>query len=596
MKRVKWLSVLLSTVMILAVIPTIVSAAGAEASADGVEYPTLQDAIAAGGNVKLLQNVTVNSIITVDKSVTLDLGDYTITNNVQKDRPFHVSADSFTVNADKGGMIIPQSNTGAYGFIKINAVKNFTVNGGTYTGNTDNGAFFRLYEDADGSTTVLNNVTAITNTEVFNTGATFNTINVKVTGGTYQAGTRAFFIDVIDCETSPLIFEGVTVTTNRGPCVDLSGGNSVFSDCSFTVTGDFEGGYSWSRAAIGLAFEGKATIKSGTYKAKSDAMAADEGYGVYIYTSGGTLTVEGGTFAGTTAALRASVDKNTYGSPSEIYVSDGKFDGDLLATTKTGLEKINITGGEFTGITEKTLAAGNELAVSGGTFDNSVKDFVADGLDFELSNSGKYTYHATMEEALEQADSGAVITPIGNSEPAEHTFKATLNYNDGTGTSIQIIADAKGTIPLPSIRRSGYVFLGWDAGDGKPIAAGEVYQLTEDKTLTGAWRQLEKIKIDAVDATCTQAGNIAYWYCPELNTYFKDEALTEKISLEDTIIPVIAHSYKDGKCSVCGAADPDYSNSSQTGDSRNLWLWTLLMTISCGVVIAITKNKKKANR
>ena len=97
-----------------------------------------------------------------------------------------------------------------------------------------------------------------------------------------------------------------------------------------------------------------------------------------------------------------------------------------------------------------------------------------------------------------------------------------------------------------------------------------------------------------MDATCTQAGNIAYWYCPELNAYFKDEALTEKISLEDTIIPVIAHSYKDGKCSVCGAADPDYSNSSQTGDSRNLW--ALLMTISCGVVIAITKNKKKANR
>lgn len=90
--------------------------------------------------------------------------------------------------------MIPQSNTGAYGFIKINAVKNFTVNGGTYTGNTDNGAFFRLYEDADGSTTVLNNVTAITNTEVFNTGATFNTINVKVTGGTYQARAQEHFL------------------------------------------------------------------------------------------------------------------------------------------------------------------------------------------------------------------------------------------------------------------------------------------------------------------------------------------------------------------------------------------------------------------
>ena len=594
MKRIKWLSLLISAVIMMGLIPTIVFAAGAEASANGVEYPTLQEALAAGGNIKLLQNVTVDSVITINKSVTLDLGDYTITNNVQKDRPFHVSADNFTVNADKGGMIIPQSNTGAYGFIKVNAVKNFTINGGTYTGNTDNGAFFKLYEGADGSTNVLNNVTATTNTEVFNTGVTLSTISVKATGGTYRVGTRAFFIDVIDCKDSPLIFEGVTVTADRGPCVDLSGGNSVFSACNFTVTGNFEGGYSWSRTAIGLAFEGNATIKSGTYSAKSDAMAANEGYGVYIFTSGGTLTVEGGTFIGTTAALRADVDKGTYGKPSEINVSGGNFQGYLLAITNTGLEKINITGGEFTGITEKTLAGGNKLSVSGGTFDNSVKAFVTDGLNFELSNSGEYTYHATIEDALTQAGSGAIITPTGNLDSGDNALKATLNYNNGSGISVQLLAGTDGTITLPSISRSGYVFLGWDAGDSKPMAAGQVYQLAEDTILTGAWRQLEKVKTDALEATCTRPGNIAYWYCAELNAYFKDEALTEKIKLEDTVIPAIPHSYQNGKCSVCGAADPDYSNSSQTGDTSNLWLWAAL--VSCGGMIILTRSRKKANR
>lgn len=118
------LTILLAVIMLLAIVPMTAFAAGGEATANGVEYATLAEAIAQGGEVKLLKNVDVKSIIEINKSTTLDLGDYTITNYVEKERCFHVKADNFTINAGKGGMVIPSSNTHSYGFIRCNAVKN----------------------------------------------------------------------------------------------------------------------------------------------------------------------------------------------------------------------------------------------------------------------------------------------------------------------------------------------------------------------------------------------------------------------------------------------------------------------------------------
>ncbi|GEM_PF-3374736 len=562
-RKQRFLSVLLTLCLMLTFVPSIVFAAegtGGEASADGIEYATLKEALEAGGNVELLRDVEVDSIITINKPTVFDLGDFTITNNVQGDRPFHVDTDSFSVNAEKGGMIIPEDNEASYGFIRVISVSEFSLNGGTYTGNTDNGAFFRFHEGANAADIIINNVTATTNAEVFYTADTLDTVSVQVTGGTYTVGTRAFLIDVIDCEDSPIEFNGVTITADCGPCIELSGGNSVFTDCNFNVTGNFTGGYTWSRAAIGIGYEGNVTVKSGTYTAKGQMMGANEGYGVYIYTSGGTLNVEGGTFAGTTASLRADVDKNAYGSPATINVYGGSFDGDILATTNTGLESVVIEGGEFTGITEKTLAEGNNLSVAGGSFDNSMKNFTVSKLKFERNINGEYTYYETLQDAVKDAGDDTVITTINNPAPDEDAYTALLAYNDGTNKTIQVVADAEGKITLPSIERSGHIFLGWDDGSGEPIAAGQVYTLTENKTLTAQWKELTKIKTEAKEPTCNEAGNIAYWYCPELDSYFSDEALTEVIDLEDTILPATGkHTFKDGKCTVCGTADPDYT-------------------------------------
>ena len=67
-------------------------------------------------------------------------------------------------------------------------------------------------------------------------------------------------------------------------------------------------------------------------------------------------------------------------------------------------------------------------------------------------------------------------------------------------------------------------------------------------------------------ATCTTAGNTAYWYCSTCKKYFSDSACTKETTLASTVIPATAHKYTDTvvaptteqkgytlhKCTVCG--------------------------------------------
>ncbi|MCR5213705.1 MAG: glycosyl hydrolase 53 family protein [Eubacterium sp.] len=76
-------------------------------------------------------------------------------------------------------------------------------------------------------------------------------------------------------------------------------------------------------------------------------------------------------------------------------------------------------------------------------------------------------------------------------------------------------------------------------------------------------------KVEAIEPTCVDDGNIEYYYCQELDLYFSDEGGQSMISQDDIIIPANGnHSWDDGKvtkeptktsegemtytCKVCG--------------------------------------------
>lgn len=79
--------------------------------------------------------------------------------------------------------------------------------------------------------------------------------------------------------------------------------------------------------------------------------------------------------------------------------------------------------------------------------------------------------------------------------------------------------------------------------------------------------------IERGEPTCTEDGNIAYWHCTICSKYYENENAVTAISLADTVLPAIGHSWQiipavaatstsegstEGRqCTVCGVYDPE---------------------------------------
>lgn len=93
-------------------------------------------------------------------------------------------------------------------------------------------------------------------------------------------------------------------------------------------------------------------------------------------------------------------------------------------------------------------------------------------------------------------------------------------------------------------------------------------------------------------ATCTEDGSVTV-ICDDCDEVLSTETL-----------PAAGHSYKDGKCTVCGAADPNANSGGNTGnngtDSPNtadgaaMGLWLSLMTVAvlAGAVLVAGKTPR----
>lgn len=105
------------------------------------------------------------------------------------------------------------------------------------------------------------------------------------------------------------------------------------------------------------------------------------------------------------------------------------------------------------------------------------------------------------------------------------------------------------------------------------------------------------VKTAARAATCTEAGNIAYWHCDACDKYFSDKNGTTEITPEGTVLKATGHSYQNGKCTVCGAvaAGDEDIQPPKTGDNSNMVLWIALLLIAgSGFVLAVIVQKRRA--
>ncbi len=113
---------------------------------------------------------------------------------------------------------------------------------------------------------------------------------------------------------------------------------------------------------------------------------------------------------------------------------------------------------------------------------------------------------------------------------------------------------------------------------GETVKKGEIIPATGHDTQV----------VGAKPATCTQDGYTGDEVCKTCGETVK----------QGEIIPAMGHDYKDGKCTVCGAADPDYRPEQpenpgvKTGDSGVLLYMGLMMV--CGLGVCLTLRRRKA--
>ena len=490
----------------------------------------LRDALKKGGEVILSNDIEIGKIgeiatndnaIRITNDTVLNLNGYTIINNFLEKRPIIINTKYFKLVANGGGIKVANGNIGSYGFFEIGprgdeSVKPETViiDGGTYSGNTDRGSFFKVYSAADNANIKFNKLDISTNGIGIDTdkqNLTNDNIKFDFEGGSYDTGRGGIRISVPNINTNAEVsIKGIKMNVDKGSGIYLEAIKSEIDNCEIYVSGDYVGGDTWERAAIGIAYDAIVNVKSGIYSAKTENMGDNEGYGVYIYTSGGTLNIEDGTFEGTTASLRA--DSKDYGIPANIVIENGTFIGDVCTNTAGKNHEVNITinngdfegdihtkttgngnksniiinngkfngdiytnilddsdasivinKGEFSEITEEgTINRGkdNHLTVNGGKFNKSVKDFVNNDLKVEADKNGEYKYYKDIETAKKESEDGTNFSSTIDKDKTDGNY--TFIYNNVELDNIKsYIENGTEKVILGEPGKEGYKFLYW---------------------------------------------------------------------------------------------------------------------------------------
>lgn len=204
-----------------------------------------------------------------------------------------------------------------------------------------------------------------------------------------------------------------------------------------------------------------------------------------------------------------------YSTPADVAIQDA--DLDQLEISASGV--CTVEGGYYDDVVVHEYYANAsatapkyraELVINGGSFGSNVvtlknanhttatetlpiKDFLAPGLVYELNNGGVYSYYKTVDEALAEAEPGAVISYIGDDAPTTY-YKVTIVYGNGMSEEVKDIAKDSVLVLPAAPSKNGYIFMGWKCSDGHTHEAGETVVVNSDLTFTAVWSVLPDIE------------------------------------------------------------------------------------------------------
>lgn len=308
--------------------------------------------------------------------------------------------------------------------------------------------------------------------------------------------------------------------------------------------------------SVGIVFDGKNGTVYGDVELQED-LEIGEGEsltiedGASLNTGSHEVIVNGGTLNGEdkiTGTVKYAPSITTEflpeGKVNEEYVTSLSANGSEPITWNvtdgnlpTGLNLS--TNGKITGIPTApgdyvfTVTASNDVGSVSKELTITVKD--VDPI-YSIQNSGDISFADALEGYAPEVKT-IMITNDGNQpitldQPSSTSFdvgtlsKAELNVGETAEFTVQ---------PKNGLLAGSYeediVITGTNNGKSVSTKVNVKFNVKHNA-----------IKVERKDPTCTEKGNIEYWYCEACRKYFQDEALTKELKQEETILPATGHN------------------------------------------------------
>lgn len=178
----------------------------------------------------------------------------------------------------------------------------------------------------------------------------------------------------------------------------------------------------------------------------------------------GGVNVDSKNYADTKFTLKSGTVQSVYtDSTSTTEPTDIVIDGGTVGSVgivAAGNNSVVINDGyvEAVGVS----VANPDITVNGGTFGESVDEYAASDLLYEVMVSGEYTYYKNASDAIAAAGSVGNVKYIGD-KTSSYTSNVTFVYEKGVYTEITI--EDGTTIRLPGGQYKGKTITGWTLGN-----------------------------------------------------------------------------------------------------------------------------------
>lgn len=352
--------------------------------------------------------------------------------------------------------------------------------------------------------------------------------------GTNNAGTSSLTVSgnaVVDTRNSQIMAQNKETVVQVGAGSDGNGG-IVFNGKSGTVYGDVT-----LDESITINQDETLRIPNGSSLNSNNHLTNN---GTIIVENGGVLTGETGgkvVYAPsiTTESLPEGKVNEEYSAsltadgsePIEWSVTQGSLPTGLSLTKDGKITGKPTAPGDYVFTVTASNAAGSvskELTIA-------VKDPI-----YSIQNSGDISFANAIEGYTPEVKT-ITITNDGN-QPITLDQPSSTSFDVGTlsKTELNVGETAEFTVqPKNGLLAGSYeediVITGTNNGKSVSTKVNVKFNVKHNA-----------VKVERKDPTCTEKGNIEYWYCEACRKYFQDEALTKELKQEETILLATGHN------------------------------------------------------